>query len=106
MNVDFIDGIYGMATGFVVAFLLTIAYQLTTGRMLGFALGNLGGSPFAIISILFRLVAGPAILAQQALIKSARGDAAWGAIGLPAACLWSLLLGTLLTQSLTQFTGY
>jgi hypothetical protein len=106
MEFEFIDGVYGMATGFVVAFLFTVAYQLATGKTMGFALGNAGNAPLAMLAILARLIAGPAILAQHALMQSAKGHATWGAIGIPLACLWSLLVGALITQSLTQFSGF
>jgi hypothetical protein len=106
MEFEFIDGVYGMATGFVVAFLLTVAYQLTTGKTMGFALGHATNAPVAMLEILVRFVAGPAILAQHALMQSAKGDATWGAIGIPLACLWSLLVGALIMQSLTQFGSF
>ncbi len=105
MDLSFLDGLYGMATGFVIAFLLTVAHHLATGRAMSFALGNLGGSPLAIVSIFVRLIAGPAILAQHAMIRTAKGEPAWGAVGIPLACLWSLGLGKLVLDSLTQFSG-
>lgn len=102
MELQLIDGLYCMATGFVLAFLLTVVHHLATGRPMGMALGEHGNAPLALASIFVRMVAGPAILAQHALERTAKGHHAWGAVGLPLACLWSLGLGWLVIDSLTQ----
>jgi hypothetical protein len=102
MELSLLDGIYCMATGFVIAFLFTVVHHLATGKAMAFALGDHGSAPLALASIFVRLIAGPALLAQHALESAAKGRHAIGAAGLPLACLWSLGLGWLIIDSVTQ----
>lgn len=94
--------LYLMAVGFALAGVTMTAFQLVTGQPLGFALGRLGGSPFAVLSIVLRLVAGPAILVRNAVRSgmTLQSDPFWLIIGMAAAGAWALTSGALIVQSL------
>ncbi len=101
MEIEAFAYLYLMAIGFVVAGATMSAFHLVTGHPLGFALGQLGGSPLAIASIVLRLVAGPAILVRNAVQSgmSLRADPFWLVIGLVFASAWALASGALVLQS-------
>ena len=94
--------VYLMATGFTIAGLTMAAVGLATGKPMGFALGNLNGSPLAVLSILLRLVAGPAILVRNAFQAgmTMQTDPVWLVIGIVFAGAWALTSGALILQAI------
>jgi hypothetical protein len=92
--------IYGVAAGFVLAGLSSTAFEVATGRKLDFSLEEetITGAAGAI---LLRLVAGPMILVEGALRRSASGEAwlPWLIAVLAAAAGWSFVWGVVVIET-------
>ena len=96
--------LYAMALGFCVASLITAGWQLATGRPLSFVLDDVGNPALAFLSIVLRLVAGPAILVRSALTSRSEWAPVLALVFPAVAVGWSILSGTLMIESLTGVT--
>lgn len=108
MEFDLSLHILPMLIGFCVAGLVALSFQLATGRPMSFALEDMDNPPLAFLSIVLRLIAGPAILIRSVFATGSDDD--WGpvlaVVFLVLALGWSILSGTVIIESLTSVSAY